>query len=60
MLSLVVLGSANLTLAKKGKKGKAKTADGSLCKTGFGTPGDSNYKKCWTAVFARAQPDQVR
>ena len=31
---------------------------GSLCKTGFGTPGDSNYKKCWTTVFARAQPDQ--
>jgi hypothetical protein len=31
---------------------------GSLCKTGFGTPGDSNYKKCWIAVFARPQPDQ--
>ena len=21
-------------------------------------PGDSNYKQCWTAVFARPQPDQ--
>lgn len=31
---------------------------GRLCKTGFGTPGDSNYKKCWTAVFARPQPGQ--
>jgi hypothetical protein len=31
---------------------------GRLCKTGFGTPGDSDYKKCWIAVFARPQPDQ--
>ena len=31
---------------------------GRLCKTGFGTPGDSNFKKCWTTVFARPQPDQ--
>jgi hypothetical protein len=37
--------------------------DNTLCLTLFNyiscaAPGDNNYKKCWTAVFARRQPDQ--